>query len=278
MGRTCLFLLICIHLVYGSPPQCEYALFTIPKAGSHLLIKALHLMCDTAPQWHTEPLSPQETYSQNKYPYSHFALPEPLFGFYSHSEHIKKIIGVRDLRDVCISIIYQIQKGTWPEFTGNKQKIEWFRSISFDDQLMFVICQEYVTQPPPALLQLGIAQSSAQAVALCKDPTVLVCRYEDLIGPRGGGDAGMQKQEVQRLAHFLELNPSPSEVESIASKLYGNTVDPFGQGEFSHYLSTFRSGKIGGWKKLFKERHIRAFKERLGASLIALGYETDNNW
>ncbi|MES2273109.1 MAG: sulfotransferase domain-containing protein [Chlamydiota bacterium] len=280
MLRKCLilFCLILQSIAYGNSPPAEYALLTIPKSGSHLLIKLLYLMCDLHPQWHVKPQSLQDLSADGKYPYTHFCLSAELLNFYSNSPQIKKIIGVRDLRDVCVSIVHQILKGTWPEFTGNKEKLEWFKGLSFDDQLMYVICQEYQNNVPHAKLQLGIAKSAAQAVVFCQDPNVLVCRFEDLVGLQGGGDDAVQKNEVARIADFLGLSLFPPEIEHLAAQLYGNAVNPFGMDDFSKYQSTFRSGKIGSWKKFFKPRHIAAFKERLGSALIALGYENDNNW
>jgi len=41
---------------------------------------------------------------------------------------------------------------------------------------------------------------------------------------------------------------------------------------------TFRSGKIGGWKKAFNEENKSIFKDLAGDLLIQLGYEKDLNW
>lgn len=39
-----------------------------------------------------------------------------------------------------------------------------------------------------------------------------------------------------------------------------------------------RSGQPGEWKDIFSEQHKHKFKELFGDGLIALGYETDNDW
>jgi len=41
---------------------------------------------------------------------------------------------------------------------------------------------------------------------------------------------------------------------------------------------TFRSGKIGEWRKCFTEGHKKTFKDVAGDLLIKLGYEQDNDW
>jgi hypothetical protein len=41
---------------------------------------------------------------------------------------------------------------------------------------------------------------------------------------------------------------------------------------------TFRSGKVGGWKRAFTEEHKQLFKEVTGDLLEKLGYEENGNW
>ena len=256
----------------------EYALFTIPKAGSHLLIKLLYLMCGSVPNWHTTPVKVAKLQAQGKYPYTHFVLSDELCEFYARSPQIKKIVGVRDLRDVCVSVVHQILKGAWPEFTGNKERQAWFQSLSFDEQLMFVICQNYKQGGPFAKLQVAISQASSQAALFSKDPHLLICHYEDLVGPLGGGSEERQRKEVERVASFLGLTLSVDKIDKLVSLLYGNEINPFGRKQFSGYQSTFRKGQIGAWRGVFNEEHIKVFKERLGQALIDLGYEKDLNW
>jgi len=41
---------------------------------------------------------------------------------------------------------------------------------------------------------------------------------------------------------------------------------------------TYREGKTGGWRNHFTEEHKTLFKEKAGALLVELGYETDQDW
>jgi len=41
---------------------------------------------------------------------------------------------------------------------------------------------------------------------------------------------------------------------------------------------TFRSGKTGGWKQHFTDKHKKLFKEVAGDLLVRLGYEKNNDW
>lgn len=254
-----------------------FALFTIPKSGSHLVLKALFYMTGFTPYWHTDPPNISKLLQESRFPYTHCCLSPTLLNYYARST-AKQILTIRDLRDVCVSIVYQIRKGVWPEFTHNLKKRKEFESLSFDEQLLFVIEQDYKVMPPEILLQLGIAKVAEQAVKLTQNPSILICPFEKLVGAQGGGSQEEQKELLKKIALHIGLCPSSQEIDDLALKLFGNQSNPFGKGDFIEYQSTFREGKIGAWKSLFKEQHKIAFKKRLGQALIALGYEQNNEW
>lgn len=254
-----------------------FALFTIPKSGSHLLIKTLYTMTGFTPNWHQTPPDLELLLEQRRFPYTHCCLPPILLDYYGQSSY-KQIIGIRDLRDVCVSVIYQIEKGLWPEFTRNPKNQKKFQNLSFDEKLLFVINQEYEIIPPFSNFQLGMRKVADQVCSLIQNPGALICRFEELVGSRGGGSDELQKKVVEQIATHIGLFLTPQEIEEIAGRLYGNDINPFGSGDFINYQSTFREGKIGSWRGYFKEVHKAAFKQRLGKQLILLGYEKDNNW
>ncbi len=266
-----------MHSERSKIPPSHFALFTIPKSGSHLILKTLYFLTGFSPEWHMEAPNVIQLYEKQKFPYVHICLPEKLKTFYYASPTIRQIVGVRDLRDVCVSIIFQIRKGTWPGFTSNPSKIKAFKKLSFDAQLMYVINYEYDTSEN-ILLQLSIAKVANQSKEWLQKPGVFICRFEDLIGPQGGGNGDVQKETLRKLAAHIGIALTSTEVEEVAAHLYGNEENPFGDNEFKNYQSTFREGKIGSWKTAFKAQHKKAFKERLGDALIALGYETGNDW
>lgn len=267
---------LCTLSIFGAEPQ-PFALFTIPKSGSHLFIKALYFMTDLTPYWHTTEQKEEELFSAKHFPYTHCCLSAELFNHYTAST-IKQILGIRDLRDVCVSIVYHIRKGLWPEFTGKPKKLKNFLKLSFDEQLLFVINQEYEISPPEVNLQLGIRKVAEQACELIKNPSILICRFEDLVGAKGGGEEQKQKELLKKIASHINISLTQEQIDTLANNLYGNKDNPFGKGDFSNYQSTFREGSIGAWKGAFKDIHKAAFKKRLGKQLIALGYEKDNNW
>lgn len=275
MLKKILFLLLTLKS-FASQPE-PFAVYTIPKSGSHLLIKTLYCMTNFTPQWHTTAPDMEKLFQESRFPYTHCCLAPPLFQYYNSSS-IKQIIGIRDLRDVCVSIVYQIRKGVWPEFARNSNKMKEFKNLPFDEQLIIVIQQEYEESPTGIPIQLGIRKVAEQASLLVQNPNLLICRYEDLVGPRGGGSEDAQKELLRKIGSHIGLFLTPEQIDELSLSLYGDNRNPFGQGDFTDYQSTFREGKIGSWKSAFKDIHKEVFKKRLGKSLIALGYEKDDNW
>jgi hypothetical protein len=90
-------------------------------------------------------------------------------------------------------------------------------------------------------------------------------RFEDLIGPMGGGDFERQKALIVSCVRFLGLTINHARAEKIANNMHG----------FGH---TFRIGKIGSWRSVFSPRITSLFKEHANHLLLELGYETDPDW
>ncbi len=98
------------------------------------------------------------------------------------------------------------------------------------------------------------------------DPRSLVVRFEDLIGPDGGGTAEAQRDAVARIAAHVGRDLAPDRLHRTAARIW------------SDRSSTFRSGRSGGWRDHFTDEHRRAFKATAGRLLIDLGYESDLDW
>ena len=257
-----------------------FALITIPKSGSHLIMKALYLLTDSVPVWHTRFPSLFYLKPKDGFLYTHFCLSPELESDYAALPAMKKIICIRDLRDVAVSIVSHIRKNLWPGLSLEMR--EEFLKLSFDEQLLFVINFDYDVQEvadyAPNSLQVSLAKIGQQSMRYTYDPANLTCRYEDLVGEQGGGSNEAQKREVERLALFLKISIDPCDIEDIAGKLYGNETEIYGKGSMMNFRSTFTKGQIGNWKNVFKEEHKDAFKKKLGKYLIALGYEDNNLW
>lgn len=277
--KFCLFFLTpCIFLL--GQAEHPFALLTIPKAGSHLMIKALYFMTGVAPVWHTHFPSIYYLPPDQGFLYTHLCVSPELQSNYDDLPDLRKIVTIRDLRDVCVSMVHQIEKNVWPGMSLSQRQA--FKRMSFDEKLLFVIGYDYDVQQvagfAPNSLQVSIEKVAKQAVDYSMHSDSLVCKYENLVGPLGEGSEEAQHSELRKIADYLEVPMEEEALQEIAQNLYGDEVNPFNEFGASHFRSTFHSGKIGSWKAFFKEEHKEAFKEKLGGFLIALGYEKDNSW
>lgn len=90
-------------------------------------------------------------------------------------------------------------------------------------------------------------------------------KFEDLVGPEGGGSEDAQREATRRVADHLGIELGEEELDEICSGL-------FGKGR------TFRKGQSGGWREGFALEHKEAVKEVAGPLLVELGYEEDLDW
>lgn len=232
------------------PAPCMYDLpelggFFFPEDGpEHEIVQAdLELFCN---KWKSE----------NRYSLAHFNFATPFFLFsIQHPEYVK-IIQIRDLRDTLVSCVF-FQREEIKKETGLS---------TFDDMLMYLIRKDK-TLPSPTVM--NIYRHAKNASEWIKEPNVVVCRFENLVGPKGGGDLLIQQKSISMLANFLNVSLTESRLNEISDDLFGFATG----GAFN---GTFREGKIGSWKQLFKKEHIQAFEEEGWADLqLSLGYLLD---
>ncbi len=86
------------------------------------------------------------------------------------------------------------------------------------------------------------------------------------MGPQGGGSAEAQRTEIKNIAQHLGLSLSPEQVKMIASRLFGQVG------------ATFRRGRMGAWREMFRVEHRALFKGVAGRRLVELGYEQNHDW
>ena len=94
----------------------------------------------------------------------------------------------------------------------------------------------------------------------------LTVRFEDLVGPKGGGSEDSQLATLARIASHVDREVDTRRLRDIAECVW------------SPRSGTFRQGQIGQWRDHFSEEQKKLFKEVAGEQLIALGYETSFDW
>lgn len=258
----------------------EFYVLTIPKAGTFLLSKMLNMLTkkNGVSVWSVFPKeiiwkfakneepsslisneemekSFQARLKYNQFHFAHFNFAENFQNYsLSHPEYAK-IILIRDLRDVCVSAVYFLS-----------ERIEKaINSSSMDDKLMFIIQQGDLLFPHASFWKIKkLAQIAAKWI---NDPSVIVCRFEDLVGEKGGGSLKAQQKQIVMIANSLNIPLSSKNLDKITSQLFGVKKGPdIGGG------GTYREGKIGSWQTHFKEEHKVAFNRILGPVQQELGY------
>ena len=92
------------------------------------------------------------------------------------------------------------------------------------------------------------------------DGTAHVVRFEDLVGPRGGGSTERQHAAVHDLYAYLGVESDDALVASVCERL------------FSGDSPTFRRGAVGQWRTEFDADLERHFEAAVGGRLETYGY------
>ena len=165
-------------------------------------------------------------------------------------EGMKTVCILRDPRDVAVSQLHYIKR-------LKKHPIhEAFVALPSDrERLLFSIRGGSLGGRELLPLDERYRRCSGWA----SEEGAVVVRFEDLVGPEGGGSAGAQRRAVGRVAAHLGV-----EADEEALARVGGGI--FGAGQ------TFRKGTIGGWREEFSAEHERAAEEVVGPLLAELGY------
>lgn len=107
----------------------------------------------------------------------------------------------------------------------------------------------------------GLREVLAQIDGWLTATGVLVVRYEDLVGSRGGGDDVLQRTTVHKILAHIEYDADESIIDLIADNLYGGT-------------HTFRKGIVDSWKASMSDELLEMVATELEGSLMMqkLGY------
>jgi sulfotransferase 6B1 len=189
--------------------------------------------------------------------FGHVAYSEDLHA-YLRSRGFKVMVMLRDPRDVAVSLAQTLAEGPG-RHPGWKRS---FAAMSLEEQLRRSILGGAVQRGP---VLWSLRRRFEAILPWRHDPDVLEVRFEQLIGPRGGGDLDVQAAELRRIADFLAVPLSDDGQKAIGEELFGGTA-------------TFRKGALGAWRELFAPEHVGLCKAEVGDILIELGYESDDSW
>ncbi|MDR3647105.1 MAG: hypothetical protein P4L22_06200 [Candidatus Babeliales bacterium] len=164
---------------------------------------------------------------------------------------------------------YDIYRSSAEE--SQKSYLEWQQSLlkiknhQNNPQIKYQLQSFMDYKNPTGNTTHGINQFYSEYLGWQKVPGICNIKFENLVGPKGGGTLEKQLAEIKKIAHHLGKHLSDKEIKEVAKNLFGES-------------NTFRKGKIGSWKKHFNDDHKNHFKRLAGSLLINLGYEKDFNW
>ncbi len=242
---------------------------SLPKSGTFLLRRALSLLPSFVPRWSMHGLDAGEPNLNRKiknirrgqYASGHLYWSQVLIDLLVTND-IRTIFIIRDLRDVAVSSACYLN-----DKNSHHRLQSYFASLESDDErLMAVILgakQQLFSdcQDRKSLGEFGMA-----FLPWLEEPNCLVVRFEDLIGTAGGGNDKKQRESLQTIINYLDIDISDEKIAQMAEKL------------FFRNSRTFRKGKIGDWQNWFNTKHKQVFKDVAGETLIKFGYENGYNW
>ena len=163
---------------------------------------------------------------------------------------------LRDPRDVAVSQMHYIRK------LEQHPIHEAFLALPSDrERLLFAIRGGHLGGRE----MLSLDERYRRFSGWGEDEGSVVVRFEDLVGPEGGGSAEAQRRAVGLVAEHLGLEADEGSLGRVQENLFGSG-------------KTFRKGQIGGWREEFSPEHERAAEEVAGPLLAELGYEGNHDW
>lgn len=180
----------------------------------------------------------------------------PQFTEILNEEKMRAVCILRDPRDTAVSYVHYLKKlprhPIYKEYAGLKDDHE---------RLMFFIrggkLGGYTLKPLRERYKNFLDWEREGGAAMVK--------FEELVGPKGGGSAEAQREAVEKVARHLDVDLHEQRVSSVRENLFGSG-------------RTFRKGRAGGWREEFSEQHKEAVKEEAGDLLVELGYEDGTGW
>ncbi len=240
---------------------------SIPKAGTHLLFECARAFGYGEPPHQNLPTYDEELQDGIFYNLQHMrmeylAQPHRLIWRFSDAMGTAPILFIyRDPRDIAVSMAHYLAKQKDYHVLS-----AYMESLPPHERLSAVICGRY---PMPVYindhyrLQGDIRSMMMTYTEWLKKPLprVVPISFEEIVGPRGGGDREAQLRAVWRLQLALHVPGSPADY-----------ADRF----FSEDSATFRRGRIGSYRDEFTDEHYRLWNSLPQDFMDIYGYKRED--
>jgi sulfotransferase 6B1 len=259
--------------VFYPPPRVFANSF--PKAGTHLLstllaslprmmFSGIHAALGdftTDPERHGSPDAVRwdalrrrlEGSRNGQFVTGHFPAVEGLPSLLTDLRY-SSLLMLRDPRDVLVSGAHYA--GDLPSHDLHRRFTEQYPTL--DERIMAEITGFAADEYGRGQASLGDRLESY--LPWLDDPSVLVVRFEDMVGDSGGGSRERQLATVSDVAGHVGRRLSPQQLERTADRVW------------SPRSSTFRGGKTGGWREVLTDEHLETLQRTAGPQMARLGY------
>jgi hypothetical protein len=174
--------------------------------------------------------------------------------FYLLYKHNFKIIHIiRDPRDVLLSHIFYAKKEKKHLFHNI------YKSLSIDEAINITLQGGFYNGLYMNSFKKILEDTYGWIRESQKKSNILIVKFEDLVGEKGGGSKMKQLNTINDISKFLKINCDIN-VDKLSNNLYGR----------SH---TFRSGKVSSWKKELNKEQVKKIEKEVGNYIELFGYE-----
>lgn len=156
---------------------------------------------------------------------------------------------VRDPRDVIVSFAHWIEKR--PDYYAYPA----FKDMSIDERITHLI--KGFSYRDMYFDSFATVLDRSYGWMTSRD-NVLLVRFEDLVGVKGGGSMEKQYSVVDEIARWINVEKFSREY--VCNNLFGETP-------------TFRRGKIGGWSDELSSETVELFDKSIGDRVESWGYD-----
>ena len=167
----------------------------------------------------------------------------------------KAITILRDPRAVAASMIpYVLDARNWNHYLR-----PFYETLTEDERVNFTIYGGYAN--PPGLAVKSLNDAFESVLNWDQHVGTLIIKFEDLVGPQGGGTTDAQSACFQAIAAHLKL-PMTDDLWAKVSQVF----DPSSP--------TFRGGRIDGWRDRLTPSQIARVEASLNPALMRrAGYD-----
>jgi len=237
-------------------PDKKILLVSLQKSGTHLIKNVLAEAGFEAEEVGKNcSIENFKGLENNHYLVSHFTPSDDIqMALEEGLKDIHVIFNYRDPRDVLVSWFHWLHPNNKKTMHSHMRYMQKVYSHFSDAELMKI----FITNEKFRKVEYNPIEAYRFARVLLYHPAVLKVRFEDLVGPKGGGNSDKQIKTIKSIYRYLSVNNI--DPNAVANKIY------------SEDSVTFRMGKIEGYKNNMTKDQLNLFNQHHGDILHQYGY------